>query len=200
MKNPTIDFFCSIRSLAKATASVLALFILLVAVSTIADAQVTVFVSGKASGDFGNPVATLVPFVSALTVTMPSTIQITYVSGTVQYGIGLSTGPNGASFEIGPDQTPLQEAAGIANGHVNNLAALIGAFVSKSRVDTPGFQAIDGTKNLTPAGIIPNRLFFIGTSKTIHVNGAGTLFLGINDEGIEDNSGGFTVQIQVTGP
>ena len=198
MKNTTIDFVDSIRSLAKATASVLALFTLLVTVSIVADAQVTVFVSGKASGDFGNPVATLVPFVPALTVTGPSTIQITYISGMVQFGIGLITGPNGAPWDLGPVQTPLQETNGVAHGHVNNLAALIGAFVPKSRVDTPGFQAIDGTKNLTPAGIIPERLFFIGTSKTIHVNVAGTLFLGINDEGIEDNAGGFTVQ--VTGP
>jgi len=74
MKNPTIDFLDSIRSLAKATASVLALFTVLVAVSTVADAQVTVFVPGKASGDFGNPVHTLVPFVPSLTVTGPGTI------------------------------------------------------------------------------------------------------------------------------
>jgi hypothetical protein len=200
MKNPTIYFLDSIRSLAKATASVLALLTVLVAVSTVADAQVTVFVPGKASGDFGNPVVTLVPFVPALTVTGPGTIQITYVSGMVQFGIGLITGPNGAPWDNGPLQTPLQEANGVAHGHVNNLAALIGAFVPKSRVDAPGFQAIDGTKNLTPAGIVPGRLFFIGTSRTIHVNGAGTLFLGINDEGIEDNGGGFMVQVQVTGP
>jgi hypothetical protein len=118
----------------------------------------------------------------------------------VQFGIGLFTGPNGASWDNGALQTPLQETAGVAHGHVNNLAALIGAFVPKSRVDAPGFKPIDGTKNLTLAGIVPGRLFFIGTSKTIHVNGAGTLFLGINDEGIEDNGGGFMVQVQVTGP
>jgi len=198
MKNPTIDFLDSIRSSAKATASVLALFTLLVALSTVANAQVTVFVPGKASGDFGNPVVTLVPFVRALTVTGPGTIQITYVSGMVQFGIGFITGPNGAPWDNGPLQTPLQEARGLAHGHVNNLAALIGVFVPESRVDAPGFRAIDGTKNLAPAGIVPSTLFFIGTSKTINVHGAGTLFLGINDEGVEDNEGGFMVQ--VTGP
>jgi len=198
MKNPTTHFLDAIRSSANATASVLALFTLLVAVSTVTHAQVTVFVPGKASGDFGNPVATLVPFVSALTVTAPGTIQITYLSGMVQFGIGLFTGPNGASWDLGQVQTPLQEAKGVANGHVNNLAALIGVFVPTSRVETPGFKAIDGTKNLTPAGIVPSTLFFIGTSKTINVHGPGTLFLGINDEGVEDNGGGFTVQ--VTGP
>jgi hypothetical protein len=194
MKNATIDFPDSIRSLSNATASLLALFTLLVAVSTLAAAQVTVFVSGKASGDFGNPVATLVPFVPALTVTGPGTIQITYISGTVQFGGG-PTGPNGASWDNGPLQTPLQETKDVAHGHVNNLAALIGAFVPKSRVDAPGFRAVDGTKNLTVAGIVPSRLFFIGTSETIQVHSAGTLFLGINDEGIEDNSGGFMVQV-----
>jgi hypothetical protein len=167
MKNPTIDFLYSIRSSAKATASVLALFTLLATVPTLANAQVTVFVPGKASGDFGNPVVTLVPFVRALTVTGPGTIQITYVSGMVQFGIGLITGPNGAPWDNGPLQTPLQEARGLARGHVTNLGALIGVFVPESRVDAPGFRAIDGTKNLAPAGIVPSTLFFIGTSKTI---------------------------------
>src|SRR2546423_14527391 len=102
MKNPTLDFLDSIRSSAKARASALALFTLLLALSTVANAQVTVFVPGKASGDFGTPVVTLVPFVPALTVTGPSTIQITYVSGMVQFGIGLITGPNGAPWENGP--------------------------------------------------------------------------------------------------
>jgi hypothetical protein len=127
----------------------------------------------------------------------PGTIQVTYISGMVQFGGG-PTGPNGAPWELGGVQAPLQEAKGVAHGQVNNLAALIGVFMPKSKVDKPGFQAIDGTKNLTAVGIVPTKLFFIGTSETIHVSGAGTLFLGINDEGIEDKSGGFTVQ--VSGP
>jgi len=162
-----------------------------------AHGQVTVFVPGTASGDFGNPVTKLVPFVEAVTVTGPGSIQITYVSGTVNFGGG-AAGPKGVPWDNGQLQTPLQEAKGLGRGHVTNLAALIGTFVPQSRVDTPGFQPIDGTKNLSPAGIVPSKLFMVGTSKTIHVNGPGTLFLGINDEGIEDNSGGFTVQ--VTGP
>ncbi len=195
MKNPTIDFPDSIRSLAKATASVLALFTLLAAVSTVADAQVTVC-ARKASGDFGNPVHTLVPFVPALTVTRRANpVHIRH--GVVQFGIGLITGPNGAPWDNGPLQTPLQEARGVARGHVNNLAALIGVFVPKSRVDAPGFQAIDGTKNLTPAGRSEYALLH-WYFQDHQVHGAGTLFLGINDEGVEDNGGGFMVQ--VTGP
>jgi hypothetical protein len=41
-------------------------------------------------------------------------------------------------------------------------------------------------------------LFFIGTGKTFVVKLAGTLFLGINDNAVRDNGGGFTVA--VTGP
>ena len=172
------------------------LVILMAVTAVVSDAQVTIFVPGRAS-DFGNPVTKLVPFVKALTVLGPGDIQITYVSGTVSFGGGL-TGPNGVPWENGLLQTPLQEAKGVGRGHVTNLAALIGAFVPKTRVDLLGFRPIDGTKNLTAAGIVPSTLFFVGTSKTIHVNGPGTLFLGINDEGIDDNGGGFNVQ--VTGP
>src|SRR2546430_11645219 len=79
------------------------------------------------------------------------------------------TGPNGTPWDNGPLlQTPLQEAKGVAHGHVDHLAALIRVVVPNSRVDAPGFQPRDGTKNLTPAGIIPSKHFFIGNSQTIN--------------------------------
>jgi len=42
---------------------------------------------------------------------------------------------------------------------------------------------------------MPNGLFFIGTGKTFSVHHAGTLFLGINDTLVGDNSGGFNVTV-----
>jgi hypothetical protein len=141
-------------------------------------------------------VDTPVPFVPAVTVSGPATITVTYVSGTVNWGQpGVDVGPNGGPY---PNtlgfQFPLQEAKGTASPPaVNNIAALIGAFVPAFRANAPGFTAIDGTKSATAVGIMPDRLFFIGTSKTFSVTQAGTLFLGINDCLVGNNSGGFTV-------
>ena len=52
--------------------------------------------------------------------------------------------------------------------------------------------------DLAPVGIMPNGLLFIGTGKTFSMSEAGTLFLGINDPGVSDNSRDFNVT--VTGP
>jgi hypothetical protein len=57
---------------------------------------------------------------------------------------------------------------------------------------------VDGTKRLAPVGLIPSHLFFIGSQKTIKVNRAGTLFLGINDSNGATNQGGFTVSVTFT--
>jgi hypothetical protein len=57
-------------------------------------------------------------------------------------------------------------------------------------VQKAGFNALDGTKDVTSVGIMPNYLFFIGTGKTFSVHQPGTLFLGINDCLVGDNSGG----------
>jgi hypothetical protein len=60
-------------------------------------------------------------------------------------------------------------------------------------VQKTGFSPVDGTKNAAPVGIMPGAVFFIGASRTITVTEAGTLFLGINDCEIGDNSWGFNV-------
>jgi hypothetical protein len=162
-----------------------------------ANAQ-TVFVPGNASGFFGNPVNQMMALVPAITVSGPATITVTYVSGTVNYGIiGVEVGPNGGHFfDGGVGQSPLQEARGFApHTPIDNMAALIGIFVPQNRVQQPGFSALDGTKNVTRVGINPGGLFFVGESKTFTVNMAGTLFLGINDGGVSDNSGGFNMEV-----
>lgn len=167
---------------------------LLVAQQTIA-ATATVTVPAKASGRFGNP-GNGEPLIPAIKVSGKGTITISYASGTISDSAVFNVGPKGATYAIGRSyQTPLQEAVGTAFGIVRNHWALIGAFIPDSIVKSPGFSALDGAKNLTTIGIAPNTLFFIGEYTAIDVNGPGTLFLGINDPGADDNIGGFTVKV-----
>jgi hypothetical protein len=63
-------------------------------------------------------------------------------------------------------------------------------------VKTPGFQSLDGTLLTSGVGIMPNLLFFVGTYNVIQVSGPGTLYLGINDGGVSDNSGSITVTVR----
>jgi len=161
-----------------------------------AHSQTQVFVSGTASGGFGNPALNWTAMVPALTVTGPGTITVTYISGTVTDAGGVNTGPNGVPYDTRPDwQLPLEEKRGVTLGMGNNLDALIGVFVPATRVNRTGFAPVDGTKALAPVGIMPGGLFFIGMGKTFQVKEAGTLFLGINDQIMGDNGGGFTVSI-----
>ena len=178
--------------------SALVWFVLLAAIAGVSQTQVTV--PGNASGYFGNPAEKVVPLVPAIEVSGPGTITVTYVSGTVYLtgGNGLPTGPNGITYNLGTAQLPLQEAKGVTGGKVNDFGALMGAFIPQSRTSCKGFSAIDGTKHAVHIGIRPVDLFFVGESKTINVTEAGTLFLGINDEGVVDNSGEFVVE--VSGP
>lgn len=173
------------------------LLVLFVNVAIVAvHAQTTIFVPGNASGYFGNPVDQSVPLVSAVTVSGPGTITVTYLSGTVDVGGDHVVGPNGlGSWPTAGSQYPLQEASGVTTRATIRIGALIGIFVPASRVNRSGFMAIDGTKNAAPAGIMPGGLFFIGEGKTFSVTAAGTLFLGINDTLVGDNSGGFSVTV-----
>jgi len=182
----------------KSTKIALLLVLFVGAMTAQAQQDVQVFVPGNASGGFGNPIDQVVPLVAALAAAGPGTITVTYVSGTVTDSGVVDTGPNGVPWDEPGLQFPLQEAKGVSRGRVNNLDALIGAFVPRSRVDHSGFNPIDGTKNLTRVGLLPSRLFLIGEGITLDVREAGTLFLGINDMHVGGNSGGFNVE--VTGP
>ena len=175
------------------------LAILVAAATTTAHAQNQVFVPGNASGFFGNPADEINPLVAGITVTGPGTITVTYVSGVV-YDAGCGSngcGPTGAKWKMNGAQSPLQEAKGVSGGAIHNLDALIGVFVPASRVNRSGFNPVDGTKDVTKVGIMPNGLFFIGTGISLPVTEAGTLYLGINDWGVGDNSGGFNVDVSV---
>ncbi len=200
MKAAKFTFFRRVTGLCPSAALMLTLLALTVAATTTA-AQTRVYVPGKASGYFGSS-DEVNPLVPALTVNGPGKITVTYASGRVTWdgGRGDSTGPNGVFCRWCPlQQWPLQEALGLGLTKKNmRVAALMGVFVPQSRVQSEGFKAIDGTKNATPLGIMPKDLFFIGTGKTFRVTQAGTLFLGINDSVVGDNSGGF--HVTVSGP
>jgi len=171
------------------------LLLLFVAPATVmATAQTQVFVPGNASGGFGNPADQVNPFVPAITMSGPGTITVTYTRGQVNFGEG-DVGPNGGPYNCTHCQLPLQEAHGVADGKVNNIGALIGVFVPQARAGHKGFNAVDGTKDVARIGIMPGWLFFIGEGTTVDVKETGTLFLGINDAGVSDNSGGFNVEV-----
>lgn len=187
-----------LREIAERGASVL----FLVLAATAANAQtVIISVPGNALGNFGNPPCCSVPFVTALTVSGPGTITVSCISGTVTDSGGIDTGPNGVVWNVTGNQFPLQEALGVSGGPVDNLDALIGVFVPRSRVLAPGFSPVDGTKGTPSAplvGILPTGLVFIGTGRTIVVKQAGTLFLGINDDNGISNGGEFIVLVTFT--
>jgi hypothetical protein len=176
----------------------------LIASATAASA-VTVNVPSTATGGFGSPNTGWQPFVAALSVSGPGTITITYTSGTVIYGTGRpAVGPNGGSLTTPLNalslSLPLDEAVGIntaayPNKIVTHIGALIGAFVPKSIAGSAAFQPVDGTKGLAPVGIVPSDLFYVGDQHVIYVRGAGTLYLGINDDNTTDNSGSFNVTV-----
>lgn len=155
----------------------------------------TVFVPAQASGGFGKP-GDGTALISAANVTKKGTVIIRYISGTISDSVAHAVGPRGATYNQGTGfQTPLQESSGTAFGVVRNQWALIGAFVPKSTTQLTGFSATDGSKAVNIIGIPPNALFFVGSYYTLDVPGPGTLYLGINDPGVADNSGGYTVTV-----
>ena len=96
--------------------TVLTLAAFVAAATMIARAQTSVFVPGNTGGGFGNPIDIVVPLVPAITVSGPSRITVTYVSGTVTDSGGVDTGPNGTIWNFGGTQSPLQEARGASGG------------------------------------------------------------------------------------
>jgi hypothetical protein len=166
---------------------------------TAASGQTQVFVPGNASAFFGNTADIQVEYVPAISVQGPSTITVTYVSGTVTDAGGVNTGPLGTTWNTSGGQSPLQESQGIAGGTIFDLDALIGAFVSATTINDPGvFSPLDGTKDVAPVGILPTTLFLVGNGITYNATEAGTLYLGINDWYVSDNGGGFTVSVTAT--
>jgi len=140
--------------------------------------------------------------VALISVSGPGTITIA-ANGTISYNNAYPvTGPLGGVLPNPLNQLsisfPLDEGVGISTAayptkQVTHIGALIGAFVPASIANQAGFQPVDGTKNLVQIGIEPSTLFFVGTRHSITVSSAGTLYVGINDNNVSDNSGSFTV-------
>ena len=75
-----------------------------------------------------------------------------------------------------------------------DLGALMGAFVPKSTVDSPGFSPKD--EDFGVPGIRSDQLFFIGLGPfEFKANEPGTLFLGINDNRASNNTGSFEITL-----
>src|SRR5260370_17070463 len=95
----------------------------LAATSVVYAQQVTasVFVPSNASGSFGNPLGSGgAPLVSALTVTGPATITVTYVSGTITDAGGVNTRPNGDTCNTAAAHTPLHDQQAVSRGSLTN--------------------------------------------------------------------------------
>lgn len=171
---------------------------------------VTVTVPSTASGGFGTPRdyygENWTPLVKALSVKKAGTITISYQSGTEAVsdtpqvgwcgaGEALCYGPNGGGWDAPYGwELPLSQESG-ASVHVTNVMALIGAFVPESLVKENDFQALDGTRVTSGVGIMPDKLFFVGSYNVIQVSGPGTLYLGVNDMIVDDNVGSLAVEV-----
>ena len=163
--------------------------------------RATLTISSFASGNFGAGYAhqtMQTPLVRAITVPGPGTITVTYVSGSWCAHDGTDcSGANGTAINdpSGVWYDPLQEASGVAVSASQSAIALMGAFVPQLLTQQAGFVAMDGTKLTSGVGIMPNQLFFVGAINYIPVSGPGTLYLGINDWYVDDNSGALTVTV-----
>ncbi len=185
-------------------------------VSTLAD---TVIVDSKATGGFGfhrneAPPAGGTPMVLGFVFGAPSTVAIIatgkidlccqYLSlpeledispdGTAFDGddFGLTRGGYGrleeASVDGGADFTTFSNT-------LPDVGALMGAFVPKSTVDSPGFSPED--EDFGVPGIRSDQLFFIGSGPfEFKATEPGTLFLGINDSRASNNTESFEVTLR----
>ncbi len=206
--------------MARRLTQIVSAFLITLAVSawsvpTLAD---TVIVDSKATGGFGYfpdaaPPAGGTPMVLGFVFGAPSTVAI-ITTGTIDLFLGLpeleDISPDGTAFD-GDDfgltraynlgYAPLEEASvdGGADfttfsNTLPELGALMGAFVPKSTVDSPGFSPKD--EDFGVPGIRSDQLFFIGSGPfEFKANEPGTLFLGINDNRASNNTGSFEITV-----
>ena len=185
-------------------------------VSTLTD---TVIVDSKATGGFGYhpdaaPPAGGTPMVLGFVFGAPSAVAI-IATGEIDLYLGLpeleDISPDGTAFDgdnfnltraLNFSYMPLEEAS--VDGGADFTAfsdtlpdagALMGAFVPKSTVDSPGFSPKD--EDFGVPGIRSDQLFFIGSGPfEFKANEPGTLFLGINDSRASNNTGSFEVTLR----
>ncbi len=206
--------------MARRLTQIVSAFLITLAVSawsvpTLAD---TVIVDSKATGGFGYhpdaaPPGGGTPMVLGFVFGAPSAVAI-IATGKIDLHPSLSEvqdiSPDGTNFD-GDDfgltrdynlgYVPLEEASvdGGADfttfsNTLPELGALMGAFVPKSTVDSPGFSPKD--EDFGVPGIRSDQLFFIGSGPfEFKANEPGTLFLGINDSRASNNTGSFEITL-----
>lgn len=173
--------------------------------------RVTIKVNGTANGKFGYPRLGGYPLAKAIVLQPDQVVRIA-AAGTISLSNeGPQVGPDGANtpFREGFGRelaTPLQQ-------HLVNLGrlplprpdpipqvgALIGALIPLHVADARKFSAVDeATVEPGGRGIPAASLFFIGSGPVEQISReSSVLFLGVNDPRAENNSGYFTVDIEV---
>ena len=141
----------------------------------------------------------------------PSVVRITaegYITLHPRWVPGRSVSPDGVTVGFTRSAfgfLPLEEAivdSGVDPAElpdeIVDAGALIGAFVPKATVETPGFLAKDD--DFPNGGIASDSLFLIGSGPfDFTATEPGTLFLGINDARPGNNSGTFQVSVERAG-
>lgn len=182
--------------------SILATGALALALSGAAASATTISVSATANGMFGNLVTGTNTFVAGPALAAGDTVQIT-ATGIITLGENLTTDADGVdvdsssgkifSFEFTPLEEALLDLGGTDDTLMENLGALIGAFVPTAQVNAPNFRASDD--DISYGSLPSSSLFFVGTSLTYTATEAGTLFFGINEGYVLNNSGAFSVTV-----
>ena len=154
----------------------------------------TFTVDSMANGGFGftNIVEPFEPLAEGPLLESGQQIQIS-ATGLVDPGGGAVTpsGPDGRPFDFTnvDGASPLLEALGLSNVLDPNSIALLGYFVPASQGDVEAFD-IDQGGDLPVSG-----LFLVGSSFSYTAPEAGTLFFGINDPRVSNNSGAYNVTV-----
>ncbi|WP_276716582.1 hypothetical protein [Pseudooceanicola nitratireducens] len=161
--------------------------------------------NGFFGGSFHHNGATAM--IEGVSLSAGDSVAIT-ASGQIAIGENIFVGPNGEDVHSSSgkvfafEYTPLEEAAVDATPSLANLplmpklGALIGAFVAQPTVDASGFVA---TNVDVGGGINSTDLFFVGESLTYTAAFDGTLFFGINEAYVLNNSLAYAVALDLSG-
>lgn len=172
-------------------------------------------VDAKATGSFGEHPLLLggpaLDMVVGFVFEYPSVVRVTaegYITLHPDWDPLLHLSPDGVT--VGFTRSvfgflPLEEAivdSGVDPAELPHelvdAGALIGAFVPKATVETPGFLAKDA--DFPNGGIASDSLFLIGSGPfDFTATEPGTLFLGINDSRPGNNYGTFQVSVERAG-
>ena len=171
------------------------LFVVLLIVPSLG-AAATFTVGAQSNGGFGQTITSPEPFEPlALGPSLIAGQKIVISAGGTISLIddgSFTTDPDGIPFDFGTsttDRSPLQEAADVFGGVEPNSGALLGYFVPEFLGPVEAFD-IERGGDLPASG-----LFLIGSSASFEAPEPGTLFFGINDPRVSNNSGSFEVGV-----